>query len=187
VDRELYVPRSWTADPDRCRDAGLGEDTTFATKPELAARMIARFLDAGHHASWVAGDEVYGGNPKLRAALEERATGYVLAVACSHEVTTPAGKFRADALAGKLPKRAWQKLSAGAGAKGHRFYDWAAIDLPDPAPGSRQLLVRRSCTTGELAYYRCYSPQPGTPQLPSRRFFGAPGRNVMWSNVAVHP
>ena len=60
--------------------------------------MIARFLDADHHASWVAGDEVYGGNPKLRAALEERATGYVLAVACSHEVTTPAGKFRADAL-----------------------------------------------------------------------------------------
>jgi hypothetical protein len=47
----------------------------------------------------------------------------VLAVACSHEVTTRAGKFRADALAKKVPKRAWQKLSAGAGAKGHRFYD----------------------------------------------------------------
>ncbi len=122
--------------------------------------MIARFLDAGHRASWIAGDEVYGGNPKLRAALEERATGYVLAVACSHEVTTPAGKFRADALVRKLPKRAWQKLSAGAGAKGHRFCDWAAIDLPDPAPGSRQLLIRRNRTTGELTYYRCYSPQP---------------------------
>jgi SRSO17 transposase len=82
-----------------------------------------RFLDDGHDAPWVAGDEVYGGNPKLRAALEERGTGYVLAVACSHEVTTRAGKFRADALAKKVPKRAWQKLSAGAGAKGHRFYD----------------------------------------------------------------
>lgn len=122
--------------------------------------MITRFPDADHHASWVAGDEVYGGNPKLRAALEERATGYVLAVACSHEVTTPAGKFPADALARKLPRRAWQKLSAGAGAKGHRFYDWAAIDLPDPVPGSRQLLIRRNRTTGELAYYRCYSPRP---------------------------
>jgi hypothetical protein len=50
--------------------------------------MIARFLDAGHHALWVAGDEVYGGNPKLRAALEERGTGYVLAVACIQEFTT---------------------------------------------------------------------------------------------------
>lgn len=135
VDRELYVPRSWTSDSDRCRAAGLGEETGFATKPELAARMVARFLDAGHRAAWVAGDEVYGGNPTLRTALEERGTGYVLAVACSHEATTGAGKFRADALAAKLPKRAWQKLSAGHGAKGHRFYDWAIIDLADPGPG----------------------------------------------------
>lgn len=115
-------------------------------------------LDAGHHAPWVTGDEVYGGNPKLRTALEERGTGYVLTVACSHQVTTQAGKFRADTLARKLPRRAWQKLSAGAGAKGHRFYDWAAIGLPDPAPGSRRLLIRRNCTTGELTYYRCCSP-----------------------------
>lgn len=49
------------------------------------------------------------------------------------EVTTRAGKFRADTLVKKLPRRAWQKLSAGAGAKRHRFYDWAAIDLPNPA------------------------------------------------------
>ncbi|MEV5079711.1 IS701 family transposase [Streptomyces sp. NPDC056159] len=158
VDRELYVPRSWTSDSDCCRAAGLGEG--FATKPELAARMVARFLDAGHRAAWVAGDEVYGGNPTLRTALEERGAGYVLAMACSHEVTTGAGKFRADALAKKVPKRAWQKLSAGDGAKGHRFYDWAAIDLVDPRPGSRQLLIRRNRSTGELAHYRCYSPAP---------------------------
>ncbi|MEV6409135.1 IS701 family transposase [Streptomyces bobili] len=158
VDRELYVPRSWTTDPDRCRAAGLGEETAFATKPELATRMVARFLDAGHRAAWVAGDEVYGGNPKLRTILEKRGTGYVLAVACSHEVTAGAGKFRADALANRVPKRAWQKMSAGRGAKGHRFYDWAAIELADTRPGSRQLLIRRNRSTGELAYYRCYSP-----------------------------
>ncbi|PYC87578.1 IS701 family transposase [Streptomyces tateyamensis] len=160
VDRELYIPRSWTDKPDRCRAAGLDPDTAFATKPELATRMITRFLDAGHRSPWVAGDEVYGGNPKLRTALEERGTGYVLAVACNHEVTTRAGKFRADILAKKLPKRAWQKLSAGAGAKGQRFYDWAHIALPDTAPGHHHLMIRRNRTTGELAYYRCYSPQP---------------------------
>ncbi|WP_455710874.1 IS701 family transposase [Streptomyces mutabilis] len=160
VDRELYVPRSWTPDPDRCRAAGLGDQTVFATKPEPAVRMIGRFLDAGRRVSWVAGDEVYGGNPKLRAALEARGVGYVLAVACSHEVATSAGKFRADALAAKVPKRAWQKLSAGAGAKGHRFYDWAVIDLAEPRSGSHQLLIRRNRTTGEVAYYRCWSPAP---------------------------
>ncbi|GAA3112332.1 hypothetical protein GCM10010530_38930 [Kribbella aluminosa] len=35
VDRELYVPRSWTSDPERCRTAGLAGETAFATKPEL--------------------------------------------------------------------------------------------------------------------------------------------------------
>ncbi len=144
VDRELYIPRSWTCDPDRCRAAGLGEDTVFATKPELAARMIGRFLDAGHRVGWVAGDEVYGGNPKLRSALEQRQVGYVLAVASSHEAATDAGKFRADALAAKVPKRAWQKLSAGAGAKGHRFYDWAVIDLAEPRPGTTEHGRRRT-------------------------------------------
>ncbi len=107
VDRELCIPRSWTSDPDRCRAAGLGEDTVFATKPELARTMIERFPEAGHHVGWVTGDEVYGGNPKLRTALEERGIGYVLAAACSAEVPTRAGKLRADALARKVPKRAW--------------------------------------------------------------------------------
>lgn len=159
MDRELYLPRSWTCDPDRCQTAGLSEDTAFATKPELAWVMIERFLDAGHHVGWVAGDEVYGGNPKLRAALEERGLGYALTVACSSEVATGAGTFRADVLLKKVPKRAWQKLSAGRGAKGQRFYDWAVIDLAEAAPGHRQLLMRRNRTTGELAYYRCYSPE----------------------------
>lgn len=56
VDRELYIPRSWTCDTVRCRAVGLGEDTVFATKPELARTMIERFLDAGHCAGWVVGD-----------------------------------------------------------------------------------------------------------------------------------
>ncbi|GGT42377.1 transposase [Streptomyces chromofuscus] len=159
VDRELYIPRSWTSDPDRCQAAGLGEDTVFATKPELARVMIERFLDAGHRVGWVTGDEVYGGNPKLRAALEQRGIGYVLAVACSAEVPTAAGTFRADALAKKVPKRAWQKLSAGRGAKGQRYYDWAVIDLAEAAPGHHQLPIRRNRSTGELAYYRCHPPR----------------------------
>lgn len=161
IDRELYLPRSWTGDPDRCAAAGVPGDTAFATKPALAARMILRALDAGVPAGWVAADEVYGGNPTLRAALEKRQVGYVLAVACDHRVTTATGTRRADELVGRLPKRTWQRLSAGKGAKGHRFYDWAWISLAggsDEPAGHRWLLVRRHRRTGELAYYRCYAP-----------------------------
>ncbi|MEU9303305.1 transposase [Streptomyces sp. NPDC048269] len=95
-------PALMDVEPDRCQVAGRGDQAIFATKPEPAARMIGRFLDAGRRAPCVAGDEVYGSNPKLRAVLEERGRGYVLAVARTHEVPTHARKFRADALARKL-------------------------------------------------------------------------------------
>jgi SRSO17 transposase len=168
IDREIYLPRSWTDDLDRCAAAGIPADTTFATKPALATRMITRALDAGVPAGWVAGDEVYGNDPHLRAALEKRGVGYVLAVGCAAPITTATGVYRADVVTRMLPPRAWQRLSAGAGAKGHRYYDWAWIDIPNTQgqSGYRWLLVRRNRRTGELAFYRCYSPcSVGLPVL----------------------
>ncbi|MGW1627631.1 IS701 family transposase, partial [Streptomyces sp. NPDC002172] len=159
IDRALYLPKSWTNDPQRCRQAGIPQDIGFATKPQLAAQMIERALDAGVRAAWAAGDEVYGDNPHLRTALEKRRLGHVLAVASDHHVTLGPGRFRADALATRIPKRAWQEISAGAGAKGHRWYDWALLDLPS-GPGHHWLMIRRNRRTGELAFYRCYSPHP---------------------------
>ena len=78
IDRELYRPKSWTTDPERCTAAGVPDDVGFATKPALARVMIARALDAGTPARWVAGDEVYGTDPTLRAELQARQVGYVL-------------------------------------------------------------------------------------------------------------
>ncbi len=55
--------------------------------------------------------------------------------------------------------RAWQRYSAGGGAKGHRYYDWAWVAIDPGKPGHRWLLIRRNRHTGELAFYRCYSPR----------------------------
>jgi SRSO17 transposase len=137
IDRELYLPESWTGDPARCRAAGIPDGTVFATKPKLARRMITRTLDAGASASWVAGDEVYGADPGLRADLETRKVGYVLAVAKSHPVNAGAGACRADQLAARLPRPAWQLYSAGEGAKGHRCYDWALTSIEPSVRGHR--------------------------------------------------
>ena len=163
IDRALYLPESWAADAQRRGQAGVPEEVAFATKPALAREMIARALDAGVPARWAAGDEVYGADPGLREECERRGVGYVLAVACSHRVTTAAGTLRADVIAASLPRRAWQRLSAGPGSKGPRYYDWAWISFPTAdaeCPGQRWLLIRRNNTTGELAFYRCYAPQP---------------------------
>jgi SRSO17 transposase len=160
IDRELYLPRSWAADPGRRRAAGIPDGTAFATKPALARVMIGRALDAGTPAAWVTADEVYGADPGLRADLERRQMSYVLAVASTHRVTTGAGTCPARTIARLLPRRAWQRYSAGAGAKGHRWYDWAWVSIDAGRPGCRWLLIRRSRRTGELAFYRCYSPRP---------------------------
>lgn len=63
---------------------------------------------------------------------------------------------RADILAKKLPKRAWQQRSADNEAKGLRFYDWA-MNLVGSGPGRHQLLLRRNRRTGELAFCCRYS------------------------------
>lgn len=157
IDRELYLPDVWIGDPARRRAAGIPDDVLFATKPALARRMLDRALDAGLPAAWVAGDEVYGADPALRAGLHRRGTGYVLAVAKDHHVATAAGSTRADALATRLPRSAWQQMSAGPGAKGHRWYEWAWIGIQHGHPGHHWLLIRRNRRTRELAYYRCYS------------------------------
>jgi SRSO17 transposase len=171
IDRELYLPRSWTTNPDRLDEAGVPAEIEFLTKPALATGMVLRALNAGVAARWVAGDEVYGADPTLRAELETLRVGYVLGIGCDRQIPTAAGPVRADVLAAGLPKRAWQRLSAGQGAKGQRYYDWAWISHPDPTghpdpgatdPGDPQcwwLLVRRHRGTGELAFYRCYSPE----------------------------
>src|SRR5215212_6028748 len=60
IDRELYLPTSWTGDPDRLAEAGVPEGIEFLTKPALAAGMLTRALRAGVPARQVTGDEVYG-------------------------------------------------------------------------------------------------------------------------------
>jgi SRSO17 transposase len=163
IDRELYLPKSWTGDPDRCAAAGIPADVTFATKPQLARRMIERAATAKVPFAWVAGDEVYGDNGPLRTWLEDQHIAYVLAVACDHRVPAGAGRtLHADHLAARLPKRAWQQLSAGEGAKGQRWYDWARVTITHTGSESRYLLIRRNRSTGELAFYRCSSPRPVT-------------------------
>jgi SRSO17 transposase len=164
IDRELYLPTSWTGDPDRLAEAGVPEDIDFLTKPALAAGMLTRAFDTGVEARWVAGDEVYGADPVVRAELELRRVGYVLAIGCDRRVLTAAGPTRADELTAGLPTRAWQRLSAGTGAKGQRYYDWAWVTLVPPAATSPEdtatspedtatacwwLLARRHRDTGE--------------------------------------
>ena len=129
IDRELYLPRSWTDDRERCRAAGIPREAEFTTKPRQAQEMIARAIAAGVPFSWVTADETYGQAKFLQAWLEGQDVSYVMAIRCSDTLTMPAGERRADDLIAALPARAWQRISAGAGAHGPREFDWARVPV----------------------------------------------------------
>jgi len=163
LDRELYVPQEWAADAARRQEAAVPETVAFRTKPQLARAMLERALAAGVPAQWVTGDEVYGGDGRLRGWLEEQRVAHVLAIKRTERLwsTTTGTPVAATTLAEAVPETAWERLSAGAGAKGPRVYAWARVPIrPLREPGwDSWLLVRRSLADPtDRAYYGCFCP-----------------------------
>jgi SRSO17 transposase len=164
IDRELYLPKEWTQEAARLREAGVPEGVAFRTKPQIAKRLLERTLDAGVSAKWVTADEGYGGDFGLRSGLEDRRQRYVLGVASNQYVWSGFSQLRIDALLRGLPEGAWERQSCGEGSKGPRVYDWARARINCPVEGwERWALGRRSLTNPEdLAYYLVFVPT-GTP------------------------
>ncbi|MFE5406787.1 IS701 family transposase [Streptomyces sp. NPDC056580] len=166
VDRELYLPKSWTEDRKRCQAARIPDERVFATKGELARDMILRALVSPLPIAWVTADSAYGQDSHFRRFLEDAELSYVVAVPKSQQVNGP----RIDHLIAQAPPEAWQRLSAGPGAKGERFYDWAAARLPavtesgiDEPTRQRWVLARRSISRpDEIAYYLACAPLDAT-------------------------
>ena len=170
IDRRLYLPKSWTGQPDRRRAAHVPDDVRFATKPAIAVAMIERALKAGVAFAWVAADSIYGVG-EVEKVLRQAGKGYVLGVTGTHQFWSW-GKApvagTADEIAQSLPATAWARLSAGDGTKGPRLYDWAYLELADldaeevgcPALGTwtRGLLIRRSLGDASLAYFTTWCP-----------------------------
>jgi len=153
ADRELYLPRSWTGNPLRLAAAGIPAGTRFASKPELL-QMIKRAAEAGMPSGWVAADEAYGDNRPLRDYLKEEEIAYVLAVSRDHLLAMPVSRRRADELAARPPRRAWQRLSCDAGASGERLLPpGVGRCRPETSPLTRRSLLRPS----QLAFYLCHT------------------------------
>lgn len=167
LDRALYLPEAWTDDRPRCRAVGIPDTVGFATKPELGRRMLERAREAGVPAAWVTADSVYGDDRRLRMWLEAHEQAYVLAVSGKEYVNVEATwtQRRVSTLLKELPADGWERLSAGDGEKGPRWYDWCRLPLVPPLQDGfeRWLLVRRSVSDPtDLQAYVVFAPV-GTP------------------------
>jgi SRSO17 transposase len=161
IDRELYLPDSWICDRARCDKVGVPVERDFATKGELARRMIERALQAEVPFLWVTGDEVYGNDRDLRIWLEQQERPYVLAIRSNQYLRRENLRSQyASTIAQEIKPSQWQRLSAGDGTKGARLYDWAW--MPMLSWGRRMqrgMLVRRSVSDEtDVEYYAVYAP-----------------------------
>ena len=161
VDRELYLPVSWTNDPARCRRAMVPDTVEFATKPQQARAMLERAVAAGVPFAWFTADEAYGQNPGLRCWLEAQDIAYVMATRSDDEV--PAGLHTTSSVKNMIAgvrRGAWRRMSCGDGAHGPRVYDWAAVAIRRSFAHGRRgwVLARRSISKpDEIAYYVCFA------------------------------
>jgi SRSO17 transposase len=175
IDRALYLPKGWSDDRKRLKAAHVPEGVGFATKPQMARKMIARAIAAKVPFAFVATDTVYG-TGDIETMLRKAGKGYVLGVPSTHGFHSWGkkqliGGSAAD-IAQNLPKSAWRRLSSGEGTKGPRLHDWAYLELADLDAGeyndnltgkwTRGMLARRHIANGDLAFFSTWCPK-GTP------------------------
>lgn len=170
LDRALYLPKEWTCDLARRTEAGVPETVSFATKPEIARRMLERAFTAGVPAGWVTADSIYGGDFSLRKEVTERGQRYVVAVTSTQSLWVwdngvPRQQPIREVVARVAPVD-WRELSAGDGAKGPRMYDWAWGVVRESAFQAGWLewwVARRSVRDpSEIAYYLACAPADTT-------------------------
>jgi SRSO17 transposase len=173
IDRELYLPKSWIDDRERCHEAGIPDTVGFRTKCELARLMVERIYNAQIPISWIVADTVYGNNLDLRDWLEEHGYRFVLAVACTERIgiRTSSGQRKQvrvhEVEADLVRAQDWQRLSMGDGTKGPRLFDWACTPILQKweDDGCHWLLIRRRIDNPQKkTYYIVFGPHDTTLQ-----------------------
>jgi SRSO17 transposase len=95
----LYLPKDWANDPARRAKAGVPEDVTFQTKPEIALAQIVQALKDGVPPGTVLMDAGYGVNTALRDGVTALGLSYVAGILPQTSVWAPG--------AGPLPPKPW--------------------------------------------------------------------------------
>ena len=148
----------------------MPEAAAFTTKPKLSLLMLERAWAAEVPFSWITGDSVYGADHMIRRRVERNRRGYVLAVTSGQRL----GLRPVTSWIKTLPKREWQRLSAGEGAQGPRLYDRVSPPYSGAAAGFQcALLVRSSVAQPtELTFFLTLAPE-GTMLAELARIAGA--------------
>jgi SRSO17 transposase len=168
VDAELFLPKSWSDDRERCREADIPDELEYRPKWKIALRQVLRAGAAGLDLQWLTFDEGYGSKPGFLDGLDALGMSYVGEVPCSFACFTrpPSGAVsghRADDLVRHSPVfhgQEWQEVRLPRQTLGPQT--WAAKMAPiyvrradRTGFAQRWLLVAWNVRTGEEKYFVC--------------------------------
>ncbi len=162
IDRALYLPPAWADDSERRSRAGVPQTVGFATKVELARRLLERAFDAGVPARWVVADSFYGRPHGLRRWLEQRGRAYALMIPRTNAVRYQGRRVRAERLGQQLSGDVWVSAPAQGGSPGQKPWEWACVELSDDSRiGMRRWLLmrRRPDDPDEVSFYQAHGPR----------------------------
>jgi len=80
LDGEVFLPESWHADRERCRQAGIPDTVVYRPKWRIALELYDRAVAKGLHFGWLTFDEGYGGKPEFLREVSARQQDYVAEV-----------------------------------------------------------------------------------------------------------
>jgi SRSO17 transposase len=132
VDVRLYLPRKWTENRQRCREAGVPGKTRFRTRHSLALEMLKEHASALPH-RWVTGDDEMGRSSRFRTVLRERKERYLLAVPSNTRVRDLESEAPSKTGLGRMPQRPFQQVAKWCSSLPE--VAWTRIDVRDGEKG----------------------------------------------------
>jgi SRSO17 transposase len=171
LDADLYLPKSWDADRDRCKEAGIPDDVVYRPKWQIALAQLDRAHANGLGLDWLTFDEGYGDKPRFLQGLDGRRLLYVGEVPKSFRCygRRPRGRrarSRADDLVRHSPlftAQPWRRFRLARQTLGEQEWEAKAARVwlsGDAGPGRRKhwLIWARNVRTGEQKYFVSNAP-----------------------------
>lgn len=164
LDGDLYLPRSWAEDRERCRAAGIPDEVGYRPKWQIALEQIEGAVERGVRLKWLCADEFYGRAYAFRLGAADLGLRYVVEVPCDLLGWT------ASRLGDRKPRRMdrcarggrWELWRVKDTQKGPAVWKVRTVRFhprEEGVAGEEQwLIVARNVLTGETKYFLSNAP-----------------------------
>lgn len=162
ADSDLYLPQEWCDDQERRTEAGVPNELTFRTKPEIALDLIRRTRDEGVPMKWLAADELYGRSAPFRNAVEALGLRYVVEIPCNLTGWMP-GRLEKGKEARRVDEvwrrggPTWERFHVKDTGKGAMVWEVRVVAFhlrEEGVPGAlKRLIIARNVLSGEVKYF----------------------------------